>query len=437
MSAQNGEKQIGADEGEYKNIIDRLLESNYENIPVDEDVKWCVFSFFNAFDEKMDEFKHHAKSEKRLNYQLMKRFIFTAYNNLVELDQAISRGKVYKPNRDMRMMQGIYNELQLFSAKPIAVSYERLFLRKQKSYLEVKESVDLMLAKMEMAKSRATSLKAQMNRYQDHMKLLDGKSDEFLAMEKEYKKCNGQYVDNLHLISVIKEQREVLQNKIKQFEIENLEIFSAEFYDILNRTVDSMNEILDGLAYEFDTLLWEEARNSDVIRKFFAESKIQGSFSSKTFLKYYLKSVDEEQARGHNKELFNLLSYLESVSTKHIFILGSDSDETQGLRYAVESIDKDYIVTSAISSDRVFVEHQRRDINLLILEYRLKGTTCREFLNELWKRFPETKNEMAILILFDHATFDEVDEMGFAGVNYFLHKSRIFDEIGEKIRTII
>ncbi len=419
------------------NIIDRLTQNSYEVIPVDEDVKWCVFSFFNAYDEKIDEYKHHAKSEKKLNYQLMKRFIFTAYNNLVELDQTISRGKVFKPYKDIKNVYNIYSELNLFVSKPISLSFEKLFLRKQKTYIEIKDNAELMIAKMELSKARAEALKSSMNTLEGEMKMLSQKSENFLELEKLYKKKNGEYVDNLHEISLIKDKREVLLNKIKSFEMQNLEIFSSEFYEILNKTVDSINEILDGLAFEFDTLLWEEARNSEVIKKFFAEAKIQGSFSSKTFLKYYLNSIDEEQSKGQNSELFDLLKYLESVSTRHIFILGNDSDEIQSLRYAIESIDKDYIVSSSISSDRVIIEHKRRNINLLMVNYSLKGIKCLDFLKDLWHSCPETKEEISVLVVFDNPSFEQVDELGFLGVEYYMRRHNNIEEYIEKVKSII
>lgn len=414
-----------------------LIADKESTIPIDEDVKWTIFTFFNTYDERIDEFKYHSKSENKLNFQLMRRFIFTAYNNLVELDQTISRGKVYKINRDILKMQSIFNELNLFVSKPISLSYDRLFLRKQKSYIEIKEYAEFMIVKMELAKSRANALKSSMNSISLKLKELNPKSKAYEELESQYKKNNGEYVDNLHEISQIKDKREILLQKIKDFEMSNLELFTAEFYVVLNSTIADMNEILDGLAYEFDTILWQEARNSEIIRKFFAEAKIQGSFSSKTFLKYYLKSVDEEQARETNRSLFELLNYLESVSTKHIHIVTNDSDEAQRLRYSIEGIDKDYIVSSSISSDRVFVEYQRRKINLLIIDYMLKNDRCATFLKSLWGRFSETKKEMKVIVRFENPLFEEIDEVGFLGVESFIRTSISTDEFIDKIKSVL
>jgi hypothetical protein len=57
--------------------------------------------------------------------------------------------------------------------------------------------------------------------------------------------------------------------------------------------IDSaLREIIQTKSYYLDKLLWELAADSQTIAKFFRQARIEGDYSTKTFISYYLRNID-------------------------------------------------------------------------------------------------------------------------------------------------
>jgi hypothetical protein len=91
-------------------------------------------------------------------------------------------------------------------------------------------------------------------------------------------------------------------------------------------------QILGAQSYIFDRMLWEKAKKSRVIKRFFSEAQIDGEFSSKTYLKYYLNTLDKEKASQEQRGLFKLYAYLKTLEDYTAVILLDDVDELLELK---------------------------------------------------------------------------------------------------------
>ncbi len=70
------------------------------------------------------------------------------------------------------------------------------------------------------------------------------------------------------------------------------------------------------MAFLFDRMMWEKASSSKIIDRYFQEANISYPYSCLTFLRYYLKTLNKAKLTTENKELFDLLEYLEKRSKK-------------------------------------------------------------------------------------------------------------------------
>lgn len=64
---------------------------------------------------------------------------------------------------------------------------------------------------------------------------------------------------------------------------------------------------MDAQAYLVDNQLWQEAKVSKSLKKYFKDSLINGELNTKTYLKYYLSTLDSDKANQTTKELYDIL----------------------------------------------------------------------------------------------------------------------------------
>ena len=79
---------------------------------------------------------------------------------------------------------------------------------------------------------------------------------------------------------------------------------------------DMIAKILNYKAYDFDAYLWKCAVKSKPISDYFKSSRIKGTYSTETFLRYYLKTLDTDKVRSEQEGLFKLLEYFEKRNSK-------------------------------------------------------------------------------------------------------------------------
>lgn len=74
-----------------------------------------------------------------------------------------------------------------------------------------------------------------------------------------------------------------------------------------------LEKIINVKLYYYEKLLWFKASESYEIKKFFESSNIDGDFSTKTFINYYLKNLDESKSSNGDwlKYLKKILKVIE------------------------------------------------------------------------------------------------------------------------------
>ncbi len=103
------------------------------------------------------------------------------------------------------------------------------------------------------------------------------------------KAMRKRYVDLLNFIGNQKDALVSENARMKRFREEHLTAFGSVYTPMTNDIKSRFLALLDTKAYDFDTTLWSRAKFSHNVKHFFSNSRIEGSFSSKTFLRYFLR----------------------------------------------------------------------------------------------------------------------------------------------------
>lgn len=425
-------------EGEEKTVADQLLLKEIEEIEVNKSITECVDEFLQPYMKKIEDYLPYVSAEKKVQYLLMKRFIFTAFNNLVEMDLEMSNPRVLASKKKLEYVQKYYDNLSFQLKKPPDITYEAIFLAKQLGFISVLKEQQSKRKTSELYKTRAKETEHRMADYKDKALKYQPKSKKHEEIMSLYRKLNGSYTDYIHKMALLRDEANFLSEFILRFKKEHKDRFVKVFEVLGAKVIQTMIDILDGLAYEFDNTLWEEARSSKVIKSFFENAQVEGGFSSKTYLKYYLKNISKDSKNKEHKELRKLLEYLENFSSKKIFILGSDSDRVSDDRYFLEGSDRGFSIFGAVDVDKFFSECARREFDLIIIDYNLRNYNSLNLIKDFHKRYKNVDKKTKIMLLFVEPSFEEIDKAGEVGVKYFFRydpsqRKALF----EKIQAIV
>ena len=277
----------------------------------DKIIKQRVIAFLDKFfkeefvvAEKELDFLDTNQLENATNvdYLMMKRFIFTAYNNLLEMDMKFSEGLVAKMFKDINNLTDYYNSF-LKKIKISNLIYQRDFLDSVKEYKELEKD-------KENTNSKVNSFKRIVSVTQNELNDIAAKNiDVPIKKLKELKKRN---VDAIYNLGKAKEHLEVVAKNLSNLEMQMKEIFFKHFKIYVEDLKGAFTEIINTKFYYFEHIMWNYAEQTIGVRKFFEKAGIKGDYSTKTYLEYYLKNIDIKKTGNESwhKYLQNILEIL-------------------------------------------------------------------------------------------------------------------------------
>lgn len=261
-----------------------------------------ISSIVNEFMQEFFQFVHRVSSFHRdflqkwgfidpnIDYYKLRVFLDTAANDLKALDPSIFSGVVVKLQTDVKALYDYFIKFK----KDVQVSkvvYIRDFLENIKPYRDLQK----LFKETDAKKSKYKSIMDSTDNQLQSMK--EPKSEVELKRMKAIKR---RYVDALHHYSEADKELVDIRGRIKHLEV----IFQDEFYLQFGKYkgyfTKELIKIINVKAFYFDKLLWYNAKNSEIIRKFFKDSKIEGDYETKTFIKYYIRNLNIDQTREHD-----------------------------------------------------------------------------------------------------------------------------------------
>ena len=263
-------------------------------------------------------------------------------------------------------------------------------------------------------------------------------SQEYLRLEKEVKAMRRTYVDLIQFIATRQEFLVKERERLKKFkEIhkqEFIDVYAPMLRDIKNRFIT----LLDSKAYDLDSELWDRAKKSQSVRRFFRDARIEGGFSSKTFLRYFLRGLDKNKASPKTKELFSLLKYLEEVSHKNVLVLRDSNVNALKYKEVIEKIDS----TLTVSTDSnplnalKLLASTRQDI--VVLDEKIGDMNALDFIQNT-KQVLKDKNTKPIifcLVVAKMPDFEKAEEAKKLGVQYFIPEQNM-DALFDSVRMAL
>ncbi len=394
----------------------------------------CVNGYFEEYLDLLQKNRDALGSAKSLDFFKMKRFLVTAYYNLRQIDRGISNDKFKAIERELKRLTGIYESFVKLSKLPKEVAFEIIYLKNQPDYIKANSLADTYRSEMNSSIMLEKNLRNELK-----LKEVEFAVEKDAAKKKELeaklKPIRKNYADIVHSASSSRENLIYIGNIINDYKTQRFEAFCSLFEQNITYIKNKLMKVLNVKAYEFDYTLWVNAKDSVYIRKFFGDCKIEGTYCSKTFLKYYIKNLDKEKLGDENRKLYDLLNYLESSYTKRVVILCKDIDSAEVIKVAVEKIDKEYSVVSSSSPMEILNAQSQHQPDLVILEINLRLMNAFEFVSRYKKLYPNTMTDFCLIYEEDEAKM--VAEHENKEIRYSMRKPITQKELLDKLKVIL
>jgi len=334
-------------------------------------VEEAIAHFFAQAKERLGVFEFRHEESKELDYSLMKRFIHTAYNNFIEIDPKIQGlKKLSEAKERFSEALGIQYRLQRRIGSSIAYNYEEIFLKSQPLYIDTLRALQQSIHKITLYQKEIGILSAQMDRIKLEQKGAGIEPESREDLERSFKNVNRRYIDRVHEVKRLQEELGALEKRREELWERDFDNFVRIFREEAGKYEKEANALVNRLAYRFDRILWIAARESRFVRGYFAQGMIEGVFSSKTYLDYYVKQLDKSLYSEFNHRLISYRQKMEEENAIRVALLGNVMEDLAQEGRQMEEIDS-YIrveVFTASTLERFFTKLQEGRFEIIVME---------------------------------------------------------------------
>ena len=358
--------------------VEEEIGEREESVTVTLNLANAVRNYFDVIKENIDKREAYTKVDGRLNYLLIRRFLWTTFNNLSEIDLHIITPKIKAQSNDLKAMAKIYDDFMTKIKHP-PLAYAEVFLSCQAEYMKIKEGAEKTIEKLNQLKGTEKHVGSVLKVKKEELSK-NIQTAEFDVLQDELKSMNGAYVDIVHMMAELDERYKHDMQLLKEFEKE----YRDDFYELFSEAAviykKSIIDILSAQAFMLDAKLWEKAKGSKALKAHFHKAGIDGEFNTRTYLKYYLDAQDSTKLTGENKKLSELYEYLVSLHKDCIMIVANSAQDAMDYEVDIKRVDKSIEVKSFIDEVVALKWAMKHSVKVLVVEDRLAKINVETFL---------------------------------------------------------
>lgn len=398
-------------------------------LPVDK----CIQDYFADIEDVVSS-KFDGNMEGRtLDYQKMKRFLTTAYHHLIERDPDFTDEKFNLLKLELSNLGNSQSTLSSMSKHP-QTKFEKVFLSRQPDFMNIQKKFLTNQKNIDSLSITLKSLEHTINEKDKMLKNMKSGTSEYEYVEMTLKNTKRKYADVLDTVANLKEINKHIRDLKDRFFKEHFQTFMAIFEGKSKVLNERMLYIVNRAAYEFDTYMWQKARKSSSIKQFFIEAQIDGTFSSKTFLKYFINTLDLGKLNTNNQELVKLLRYLESVETKCVMIINEKSSILTTLSYIANGINKDYKIVPIQTPIDFYNRVKKDNPDIVVIDTDIRQFGLEEFVGEVRDKCPK---DVTICLSSENFTKPNIAKAKKLHIKHLLYINSTESELQKKLKEII
>lgn len=288
----------------------------------------AIQGYFQDLQSQVNRFSSYQSETHEIDFLMLRRFLMTTYNNLVEIDMNLMDTSVFPIRNDVLKLSQIYDQFKL-RALHVKKAFFELFLDNHDVFVKYQKRLDENKEIIATYDIMIRTTDASLKQLESEIKNISTESEHYVAMMHRLKILRAKSVDSVHNKRKLEDDNVQLILYIEMIINENEDSFREKFISMSAVFEQEITTLLNKAAYLLDFALWENARKSNVITRYFSKLPIQGSISSQTYLRYYLQTLNEEKLTDEHRALIKLLPYLESLKKVSVLYLTADIESSK------------------------------------------------------------------------------------------------------------
>ena len=397
----------------------------------------AIDQYFIYITHELTAYDKERPGERRMDYFIMKPFLITAFNQFKAMDATLEDDKLKQARWRMEKAAQLWQVMIRKTIGSVEQIYEEVFLKKQVAYLTLLHESEALIDAMNKGRGELGTVTKQLESAKEEIKHLKGEAKEqALSLSK---KLNARNVDLVHKLGEQKQRLDTVRDEMQAMWDAHRDSFVETFREKVDTIKGELSDTLGLLAFRFDQQLWRRAKFSEPIRNFFSESRIEGIFSSKTFLEYFVSNVDANLAGEQLKKLVRYLSDYNKKNKIPIALLGSDPLEIARLKGQVERLDSLLKVLPFTQPEMLFKAHEKEPFWVVIADFYATGKmTALEFVETFKARFPKAAEEVTFAVnLPSREARSEYRRAVGAGIKHIVDRDMNQDTLAAKLLQIL
>jgi hypothetical protein len=411
-----------------KDNLNTLFEKSEEklytlndNIKTTMNISQAMESYFTQLDKELSDKQEYIKVEDSLDYLLAKRFLWTTYYNLTEIDLIIKTPEVQKVVSDLNDFEEVYKIFEKRTKYPL-FAFQKIFLDSQEEYKRVEKLNSKISEQLTLLTLQEQYTKIELDKKKKEVQNSKKNRDKVLQSQltRKWRIINGTYTDIIHMMGKLTERKKINLKLLHKFRRRFQDDFLKEFISKAKIYRERLRKILDKQAYKLDKELWLAARNSKAIRKNFEDSNITDDFSTQTYLKYYLGTLDETKSNESAKELFEFCEYLKMKNKQHIIIVANNLQDAMEYEYQMKlKLGKGFYDIKIFTNEFESIKWAKKNsVRVLVLHNRLSTIDSSRYL-EIYHQHILLKPKVVILGPEMKSRFYKVESFLSEGISPF------------------
>lgn len=330
-------------------INDGILSIAPKSIPEDYAIADCFLAYFADSVELIYRYEDLAFSESeedgRLDYFKLKRFMLKAKAQLVQSDGTVDVEPFNTMERQLFELEFVALETLKNKNKTMETLFEEIYLSQQIGFLRMEKRLKLDSQKAFELSINIKRAVESINMWQTRLKT--ERNQEYIAsMNEKIERMAESKRSAEEQLQTIEKNKALFAGHIKHFKEAKYAEFvnNFGFEGELKGVVDTLKKVIGHIAFRYDTLLWQCAVNSNIIRNTFFRQTSVGNFCSATFLRYYLKPLDKRLLSKPDEALYGYLTRYDRDIAKHVLVLSEHKDVIEEVSMMVYGNYKDAVV---------------------------------------------------------------------------------------------
>jgi len=369
-------------------LKDEVMSQKEVSVSLTLNLSKAITNYFETIDIEIKKRTAYKKANGRLDYLVVRRFLWTMFNNLIDLDLNMMTPKVKALSGDLKLVSNVYDDL-ITKVKHPNLAYEEVFLSCQSEYIKIREGAQKTIEKLNALKNNekyiGEALKVKKAELQKNIN-----PDEFELLTDTFKSMNGAYVDVVHMMAELDERYKHDMKLLVEFEKE----YKKDFYELFETASleykRQLRDILSAQAYILDAELWREAKGSVSIKKQLQNSGVRGSLNTKTYLQYYLNGFEESKMTEETKRLYRVHEYLCELYKESVMLLCANASEAIEYKEGLKGLAKSFEVKAFVDESAALKWASKNSVKVLIIEERLSKMRADVFLKYYKKEVFQT-----------------------------------------------